>query len=102
MQNRCHCQACLGAPSSLGWGERRIRAALIGEDPSPSLVRGGRWELQGKENQRGCSGPAMQRNGILVSGLAGLPANAALLLRLRHPLNLRGCGVIGVREAKVQ
>lgn len=38
----------------------------------------------------------------LSSGLAGLPGNTASLLKLKHPLNSRGCGVIGVREAEAQ
>lgn len=54
-----------------------------------------------RKPEKGSSGPDMQRNGIPVLG-AGLPATIASLLRFRHHLHLRGCGVTGVWEAEAQ
>lgn len=75
--------------------------ALMGEDPSPSLVRDGGWQLRGEKKTReddlGLTCKEMESSCL---GLAGLPATTASLLR--HCLDLRGCGVPEVEKQKLR
>lgn len=50
------------------------------------------------EPERGCSRPECGEMESSPSGLAGLPADTVLLLRLEHPLNVRVFEVIGVSK----
>lgn len=71
--------------------------ALMGEDPSPSLVRDGGWQLGGEKKTReddlGLTCKEMESSCL---GLAGLPATTASLLR--HCLDLRAVGSLRLRS----
>lgn len=75
--------------------------ALMGEDPSSSLVRDGGWQLGGEKKTREDDlGLTCQEMESLCLGLAGLPGPTASLLR--HLLDLRGCGVPGVGKQRLR